>query len=446
MTQRVDPFDELAALFLTEPDDNGDALVARSAWVELVIVGHLPVRANLWLTPYADAVAREAGPTVLLRLDEDQPGVQVMRACVPSVLAAGWSTLGDAVAQLAAESGRWVLRPIPDASPRELIEAGCDRITILSSADEVARVHAYTRVKALVEAAEQCELDLPALGLAILGADRQTAEQVWKKINDTTSTQLNVDLPLVVCLPQMDEAIRVTDCPPLPPDPAPSLPSLVAWIREATASAAKPTPAQTGRASGPDDGSTAPPLEIQDLTRELAPTAAPEWTPQSPPEPPEPPDAFAPRAPTVKIAPKPSVQVEPKEPSGVGEPDSEGAPVSLATYIEGVTPLAVRCPGHERLDLAVDGAGRLHVIAREAQMRELHVVAAWAKAHRELIAMACPQSWIDPAVKIVCHVFTEQPASVADLQGSDLRLHVLAPVAVEGRKGWYAAPLNAFVR
>ena len=31
---------------------------------------------------------------------------------------------------------------------------------------------------------------------------------------------------------------------------------------------------------------------------------------------------------------------------------------------------------------------------------------------------------------------------LANLHGADLRLHVLAPVDVEGRRGWYSAPLN----
>ena len=138
--------------------------------------------------------------------------------------------------------------------------------------------------------------------------------------------------------------------------------------------------------------------------------------------------------------------MEPKKPAVALEPDEQGIPVPLAAHIDGVTPLEVRCPGHERLELGVDPAGRLHVIARHEQMRELHVVEAWASAHRELIGKACPQQWIDPAARTVCHVFTAEPAAVADLHGSALRLHVLAPVFVDGRQGWYAAPLNAAVR
>jgi len=147
--------------------------------------------------------------------------------------------------------------------------------------------------------------------------------------------------------------------------------------------------------------------------------------------------------PNAKIAPNPTLKVEPKQPAaGASEPSESGRPAPLARFIEGLTPLPVRCPGHERLELAVDQAGRLHVIALEPHLRELAVVRSWARAHRELLGMACRGQLTDPAAEAVCHVVSDRPASLADLHGSDLRLHVLAPVTVEGKQGWYAAPLN----
>ncbi len=145
-----------------------------------------------------------------------------------------------------------------------------------------------------------------------------------------------------------------------------------------------------------------------------------------------------------RIAPDPTYEVEPKQSAtGATEPGESGRPSPLSRFIEGLKPLPVRCPGHERLELAVDQAGTLHLIALEPHLRELPVVRSWARAHRELIGMACRGQLIDPAAEAVCHVVSDRPASLADLHGSDLRLHVLAPVTVEGKQGWYAAPLNA---
>ena len=65
-------------------DDGGDT---RSTVSELLLVGNLPVRAGVWLAPYADAVARTSGPTALLRLDDDAPVLQVLRAGAYELLA-----------------------------------------------------------------------------------------------------------------------------------------------------------------------------------------------------------------------------------------------------------------------------------------------------------------------------------------------------------------------
>ena len=80
MSQHRDSdFDELAELFLTEPDETAGSS-GRTGGIELIVVGSLPVRASLWLVPYVDAVAREVGPAVLVRLDEELPSLQVLRA------------------------------------------------------------------------------------------------------------------------------------------------------------------------------------------------------------------------------------------------------------------------------------------------------------------------------------------------------------------------------
>ena len=82
------------------------------------------------------------------------------------------------------------------------------------------------------------------------------------------------------------------------------------------------------------------------------------------------------------------------------------------------------------------------MLAHEADARALPVVQAWARTHRELIAMAYPHETFAPAALPVCHVFAADPLRVADLHASGLHLHVLAPVDVDGRRGWYASPLN----
>jgi hypothetical protein len=270
-------------------------------------------------------------------------------------------------------------------------------------------VEAYGRVKSLVEAARASGAEPPAVGLAVLGAERTRAERAQHQLDRTTSTFLEVGVPLVACVQRMEGTIQVSDCLTFTGSPKPPIRSVLRWIRDAAAGAAPQPPGPVVGAGVCDERPADP-------------------------------------SPTVKLLPKPGVKVEPKGPATALEPDVDGVPVPLAAHIEGLVPLDVRCPGHERLELGVDGSGTLHVIARDEQLRELHVVEAWARAHRELIGKACPDHWIDPAAKPVCHAFTQRPAAVADLHGSALRLHVLAPVVVDGKQGWYVAPLNADVR
>jgi hypothetical protein len=88
----------------------------------------------------------------------------------------------------------------------------------------------------------------------------------------------------------------------------------------------------------------------------------------------------------------------------------------------------------------------VHLLGRADALRSMPVVAAWVRTHRELLSMACPGHHFDLAGRTVRHLFADEPLRLADLHASDLHLHVLAPVTVEGRTGWYAAPLNRPIR
>ncbi|MCL4209710.1 MAG: hypothetical protein KJZ68_03510, partial [Phycisphaerales bacterium] len=102
----------------------------------------------------------------------------------------------------------------------------------------------------------------------------------------------------------------------------------------------------------------------------------------------------------------------------------------------------VRCPGAADVEIAADTSGGLHLVAWEDRLRGAHVARAWASQNRAMLALACPDHAIAPSGEVTIHLVTGDPVSVADLYGGDLRLHLLAPVEVEGKTGWYAAALN----
>lgn len=535
MTKSSDPFDELASMFLTEGDDHDecaeDGTQATTA-VELLAVGHLPVRGGLWLTPYADAAARDAGPTVLLRLDGDETSLQLLRgeadALTPFLKQEPQPTITEVVGRLAPAVRNWVLRPPTGCTHAEMVMAAPDRITILSSADEAAVVAAYQLVKSLDDAARTSGCGLPAIGLAVLGADAASASSVLDRLRRTTLDCLDVDVSLVMCLTRMDAGIRSSGYMRFAGRPAPALGAVVRWIDEAEMEpehafedptgelaaetappqppappdapaedeplvvtrrqrriirplrlapktpSQKPMPVQgqppvrpqqrraasqepqapvvqeaSGHQAGPGPdagGSGAGERErsmVDDLLAGYARAAEPQPEPlqQTGTNPAIPIPDTRPSG-RIRLSPAPAMTCEPKPVVASPEPHRRGRPLELAEHVPGLTALPVRCPEHERVEIAIDSHGTMHLLSREDSIREMRVVQTWARAHRELISMACKDHRFEPAGNTICHIFTDTPITLSDLHGADLRLHVLAPVDVDGKRGWYSAPLN----
>jgi hypothetical protein len=266
-----------------------------------------------------------------------------------------------------------------------------------------------------------------------------------------------------MCLPRMDAGIQTSCLRSFPGAVRPTVEDVCRWIAEArrrkpeekagkremeTAAESAETIPMSAEPEAPpplrEEPDTIESPGAPEPTFEPRPTFAP--PPRVPVIEPEPIEDAKPVK-TVKLTPRPAAPaaeaVEPKRlDEQTVEPHAEGRPMELASYVEGVKAIAPRCPNHERIELAVDGMGRIHLLGREDTLREMNVVARWAKDHRELIAMACPDHTFDPAGATVRHIFSDAPLNLADLHGSDLHLHLLTPVVVDGRQGWYAAPLN----
>ena len=56
--------------------------------------------------------------------------------------------------------------------------------------------------------------------------------------------------------------------------------------------------------------------------------------------------------------------------------------------------------------------------------------------------MACGGVEIDTTLRPKQHVFTDNAVAVADLHGTDLALHLLTEVEVDGQQGIFCTPLN----
>jgi hypothetical protein len=86
--------------------------------------------------------------------------------------------------------------------------------------------------------------------------------------------------------------------------------------------------------------------------------------------------------------------------------------------------------------------GRLHVLADANDLRDVAIVSAWIVRHGSLLAMACGGLKLAESTTPVQHIFTDDAVAVADLHGTDVRMHLLAEVQVEGATGIFCTPLN----
>ncbi|MEM7228306.1 MAG: hypothetical protein AAF432_05745 [Planctomycetota bacterium] len=518
MTKMADTFDELASMFLSTPTQTGGDAAAGPI-VELLLTGHLPVRGNLWLIPYAERLASNAGPVTIIRLDGEEPALQLIGHATDDLLDAAGETWLDAVDRLGRKTSAWVVRLPGGSEPAAWMDSGVDRLTVMTSGDQAAVASAYQVLKRASDAAPEGHDQWPDVGLAVVGVDEDRARDVAHNIRRTAQECLGLDVELVMTLPRMDVSTMSSRHLHFPHDPMPDLVEALAAVDRAMALFAETAsdhdempsmrlvsdasrvalPAPESDASIPSfrpehadfdiprfprhgarpvlrvDDTPSPVPAIEDVIEEalhdvIGDTAqteddmVPPSTAHAPmPSMPEPivepavemassPAASAspkwpvdrPRTPGHRLAPKPVAEVEGKSPAQMREPVGDhGLPRPLASHVEGLTPLAMRPPRYEQIELAVDAAGCLHLLGHEVDLRAMRRVEQWASDHREILAMAAGGIAIDVRPhRVTSHVFTSEPARLADLHEAGVRLHVLAPVDMDGRRGWFAAPLN----
>ncbi|MCA9304097.1 MAG: hypothetical protein KC996_08250, partial [Phycisphaerales bacterium] len=120
---------------------------AKRPMIEVVLLGHLPVRATLWVRQYACSVARETGETVaLIRAASGSTAVDLIDGehapkTKPAV------SIRHALEKAAHLADRVILRVDESAEPDLLERSEIDQLTILTGADETAVVASYRLIK-----------------------------------------------------------------------------------------------------------------------------------------------------------------------------------------------------------------------------------------------------------------------------------------------------------
>lgn len=393
MPPSSEQFAQLAALFTTSTDST-----IRSS-IELLLPAHLPVQGGLWLVPYAGREA-EQGLSMLVRMHEETIDVAAIgngRFDFTSC-----NSIEEVIERIDVPISHWIVQPPSNADPTSLLHCDADRVTLLSGADQAAVVGAYRLLKGLIAAMGENE-SLPPLRLVIVGTEERASSDAASRIVQTAHHQLGVQIEVGQPLPAMRSTSNVIS--------QVSFPRLQNVVDFMAALRHEITLERVEKIT-------------QEQTEDVLPISHRFETPSQ--------DSQANQE---------RVEQQVKEAVTIETPLQEG-PSGFASYVEGLLSITPRCPEHEHVELAVDTDGRMHILANAEDLRDAAIVSAWSIKHRSLISMACGGLELDVSASPIQHLFTDNAVTVADLQGSGLRLHLLTEVEVEGHVGSFSTPLN----
>ncbi len=414
----VNTYDALAELFLggdpavaharrsqerTQPN-SGEAeepIVPGTLDVELLILGHLPVRAGAWVEQYARTEAQESGePVALLRVSGEDVALDLAGASLNgstngSTISRG---LGEAMARAAGIARRMVLQVDEVEEPALAADPRVSAVTILCGVNEAAVVAAYRTIKALAGTWENRQASDPADGprvrMAFMGAAEDEAEAAAEKLRRACATFLRQPVELAAAVRRISPGPRT---------------SLFRGTIRGGAEALLDVIATAGSAKGPG-------TERKEMpARHSAPCVEP---------------------PARRLA-----------HAGATDDDeclggADEAP-RLCRHMPGLRTLPVRWPDDERIEFAADASGVIHVLVQDEEGRGFErgaAAAAWAARHAALIAKASAEVPVSPRARPVIHLLTDRPKAFRHLLDAEVRVHVLAPVSAS--QGWYCAELN----
>lgn len=400
-------FDDLAAHFMSGPgaaspsnfggtggarSGRGPSALGSNAPVTLVVCGNLPNLAGIWVSNFADRIARSTGPVALVRMDPDVIRAEVIRpggrAIAPG---AGW------LASVQRFATRWMIGVRECASAGEIVASG-KPIDFLTGLDEAALAAAKRRISSLVTAARDAGAIEPRITITPVGGAQEAATATAAGLAAWASKELGVELYCASGLPYVDR-IEISGSGEFPQESNLSLAGVIAACLNSSAAPSAP-----------------PESEAPQRVPKAAPPKPAAWTA---------PKLAPPIAAVAQPAPMPAPALAPA--AAAAAPD---AAEDLASWFEDLTSIAFRPPASPTVTLAVDGAGQLHLLAREASLDALRKARVWAQQHWPLLCAAQPR--LAAAAQFVEHILLDRAADGARLHGLGVRLHALVHIRVDG--------------
>lgn len=458
MSLNGDAFGSLAALFTT--GNGGEGQAARTTdgptlgAVTTVLVGNLPVMAGLWTTQFADAVARIAGPTALVRFERDDVTIELLRADGRQVPPAGPAAVSRWLPRAASTVRRWLICVPAETSPAEVLAAG-QEILLMTGADEAAVTGAYLRLKYLADEGVNAGTPMERVGLVIVGATAEQAAHAAARLGDAARSFLGVDVETVACLPRIERvesSARATypaaECPPIAQftrelesarvgashrfDADRPAASLVMHTEAAAVEPKFPSMPQpfTSRQEPLAHGDSA--MDTTHAPRSgqaehVAHTLQPSHTTHTAPH-------------TTHAAPHTSHPAPARTaPAFAALPIAE-LPLKLVPLLRGLRALGISCPMAPDVELALDDERRMHIVGRADQLARVRTARTWATMHRELLGMAFAE--LKDGFEVRERILLGDAREAISLHGTGVLLDVLVVAETPSGRVHVVVPLN----
>ncbi|MEY4942474.1 MAG: hypothetical protein RL254_655, partial [Planctomycetota bacterium] len=473
-----DAFGSLAALFTT--GNGGEGQAARTTdgptlgAVTTVLVGNLPVMAGLWTTQFADAVARIAGPTALVRFERDDVTIELLRADGRQVPPAGPAAVSRWLPRAASTVRRWLICVPAETSPAEVLAVG-QEILLMTGADEAAVTGAYLRLKYLADEGVNAGTPIERVGLVIVGATTEQAAHAAARLGDAARSFLGVDVETVACLPRIERvesSARATypaeECPPIAQftrelesartgashrfDADMPTASLVMHTETSAVEPKFPSMPQpfTSRQEALAHGDSAmdtthAPHSGQ--TEYVSHTSQPLHAPQSTHTPHPAPHTSHAATHTPHPAPHtshaathtPHAAPARSAPAFAALPIAE-LPLKLVPLLRGLRPLGISCPLAPDVELALDDERRMHIVGRSDQLARVRTARTWAAMHRELLGMAFAE--LKDGFEVRERILLGDAREAISLHGTGVLLDVLVVAETPTGRVHVVVPLN----
>jgi hypothetical protein len=471
MSLNGDAFGSLAALFTT--GNGGEGQAARTAdgptlgAVTTVLVGNLPVMAGLWTTQFADAVARIAGPTALVRFERDDVTIELLRADGRQVPPAGPAAVSRWLPRAASTVRRWLICVPAETSPAEVLSVG-QEILLMTGADEAAVTGAYLRLKYLADEGVNAGTPIERVGLVIVGATTEQAAHAAARLGDAARSFLGVDVETVACLPRIERvesSARATypaeECPPIAQftrelesaragashrfDADMPAASLVMHT-ETTAvepkfpSMPQPFSSRQEPLAHGDSAMNTTHAPQSGATEHVAHTSHTAHAPQSTHTSHAAPHTSHTATHTSHVATHtPHAAPARSAPAFAALPVAE-LPLKLVPLLRGLRPLGISCPMAPDVELALDDERRMHIVGRSDQLARVRTARTWATMHRELLGMAFAE--LKDGFEVRERILLGDAREAISLHGTGVLLDVLVVAETPTGRVHVVVPLN----